>query len=154
MVFHYGTFIPINCRVGMEYFVFTWSIFNALFQSATISLRHTKILILHLLTVSYTSLIITTPSRINTFRNNSSKNTGVDKQNIRKLRSLRTSIRGHLPKLVPNYIYSLMLKLQVAISFQNAYVKASSVYAGKNLVTKNTECFVVWIILGRSKRGF
>ena len=62
----------------MEYFVFTWSIFNALFQSATISLRHTKILILHLLTVSYTSLIITTPSRINTSRNNSSKNTGVD----------------------------------------------------------------------------
>ena len=42
-----------------------------------------------------------------------------------------------------NYIYSLMLKLQVAISFQNTYVKASSVYAGKNLVTKNTECFVV-----------
>ena len=117
MVFHYGTFIPINCRVDMEYFVLHGLFFNALFQSATISLKHTKILILHLLPVSYTSLIFTTPSHINTSRNNSSKNTGVDKQNIRKLRSLRTSIRGHLPKLVLNYIYSLMLKPQVAISF-------------------------------------
>ena len=127
----------------MEYFVFTWFIFNALFQSATISLRYTTILILHSLPVSYTSLIFTTPSHINTSRNNSSKNTGVDKQNIRKLRSPRTTIREHLPKLFPNYIYSLVLKSQVAISFQNAYVDTSSVYAGKNLVIKNTECFVV-----------
>ena len=115
MVLHNGTFILINCRAGMEYFVFTWSIFNA--------------------------LLFTTPSHINTSRNNTSKNTGVDKQNIRKLRSPRTSIRGHLPKLSPSYIYSLMLNPQVAISFQNAYVKASSVYAGKIHVIKNINCY-------------
>ena len=125
----------------MGYFVFTWSIFNALFQSATISLRHTTTHILHSLSVPYISLVFTTPSRINTSRNNPSKNTGVDKQNIRKLRSPRTTIRGHLPKLFPNYIYPLTLNPQVAISFQNAYVKASSVYAGKIHVIKNINCY-------------
>ena len=136
MVFHYGTFIRINCGVRMAYFVFTWFIFNALFPSATI-------LALRSLHVSYTSPIATTPSHIITSQNNSSKNTGADKQNICKLRLPRTTIREHLPKLFPNYIYSLMIKPYVAIDFQNAYVKASSVYADKNLVPKNTDCSVM-----------